>query len=148
MALVNVTAFGEVDAEGKIKLSDYARKRMNNDVMKFKGKAIEIIIKQRGKRGVKMNSYVWGVVYKEVQMALNDLGNEFTVDDIHEWCKQEFNSINIIGEGGEVIGKKGGSTSALNNSEHIEYWQKIRTWSLDFLKIDIQLPKQKLTLKF
>ena len=148
MALVNVTAFGEVDVEGKIKLSDYARKRMNNDVLKFKGKAIEIIIKQRGKRGVQMNSYVWGVVYKMLQMELNELGNDFTIDDIHEWCKQEFNSINIIGEGGEVIGKKGSSTAALNNSEHIEYWMKIREWSLDFLKLYIPLPKEDLTLKF
>ena len=146
--MANVTAYGEVSEKGIIQMSTYARKRMQHDVMKFKGKAIEIIVKVRGKRSVDMNSYVWGVVYKELQMAFNALGNDFTIDDIHEWCKIEFNTINIIGEGGEVIGKKGGSTADLNNSEHIEYWMKIRAWALDFLKIYIPLPKEDLTLKF
>ena len=146
--MTNVKAYGSVSETGIIQMSPYARKRMQHDVMKFKGKAIEIIVKARGKRGVQMNSYVWGVVYKMLQMELNELGNDFTIDDIHEWCKIEFNSINIIGEGGEVSGKKGGSTAALNNSEHIEYWMKIREWSLDFLKLYIPLPKEDLTLKF
>ena len=142
----NITSFGSVSITGILTLNN--RKRLQTDLMKFKGCTVELIIKKKNRRSNPQNRYLWGVVYKEIEVRLKELGNEMDADEVHEFCKSEFNKVEIIGDGGEVIGKKGGSTTEMNKSEISEYWDKIIYWAADFLQIVIPLPNEDLTLKF
>ena len=142
----NITSFGSVSITGILTLNN--RKRLQTDLMKFKGCTVELIIKKKNRRSNPQNRYLWGVVYKEIEVRLKELGNEMDAEEVHEFCKAEFNKVEITGDGGEVIGSKGGSTTEFNKSEMSEYWDKIIYWAADFLQIVIPLPNEDLTFKF
>lgn len=144
--MANITSFGSVSETGILTLNN--RKRLQSDLLKFKGCAVEIVIKKKNRRSTPQNRYLWGVLYKEIEVRLRDLGNDMSVDDVHEFCKSEFNKVEILGDGGEVIGKKGGSTTDMNKEEMSAYWDKVIFWAADFLNLYIPLPNEDLTLKF
>ncbi len=65
---------------------------------------------------------------------------EHTGDDIysaHATLKYNFAGREKIN--GLVVGK---STASMTNVEHIEYWQKIRTWAFNFLDLLIPEPEK------
>ena len=142
--MANITAFGSVSTTGILTLNN--RKRLQTDLLKFKGCTVEIIIKKKNRRSNQQNRYLFGVVYKEIEVRLRELGNDIDVEGVHEFCKFEFNEVKIFGEGGEVISKKGGSTTEMNKEEMSIYVDKIILWAATFLEIRIPLPNETLTL--
>lgn len=144
--MANITSYGSVTDTGILTLNN--RKRLLSDLLKFKGCAVEIVIKKKNRRSSPQNRYLFGVVYKEIEVRLRELGNDMNVDDVHEFCKNEFNKVEVLGDGGEVIGKKGGSTTEMNKEEMGIYIDKIILWSADFLSITIPLPNSELTFNF
>ena len=145
--MANITAFGSVTETGILSLVN--RKRLQNDLLQFKGCTVELTIKKRNTRSTPQNNYLWGVLYAEIVIRLRALGNtDVDADWVHEFCKLEFNSIEIVGSGGEVIGKRGGSTTDMNKEAMSVYWDKIILWCNEFLEITVPLPNEKLQFNF
>ena len=145
--MANITAFGSVTETGILSLTN--RKRLQHDLLQYKGCAVELTIKKRNTRSTLQNSYVWGVLYAEIVIELRRLGNtDVDADWVHEFCKLEFNAVEIVGPGGEIIGKRGGSTTDMNKEQMSAYWDKIIYWANTFLEISIPLPNEKLQFNF
>ena len=140
-----ISIFGFIK-EGKLHITN--RKRFAFDVSKMKDCNVEIIIRKKNTRTSQQNRYLFGVVYKEIQIQMNNLGNDFTVEDVHDFCKDNFNKIDVIGQGGEIIGKIGVSTANMNKDEFSIYLDKIIFFAADTLGIEIPLPNTELKLIF
>lgn len=142
----SITYYGSVTETGILNIPH--RKRLQDELRQFKGSSVTITIKKKNTRSNKQNAFLWGVVYKEIELELKRLGNDVTPEEIHEMCKESFNSIDIVGPGGEIIGKKGGSTAKMNKDEMSVYWDKIILWTATYLEITIPLPESDLQLQF
>ncbi len=140
----NIQYFGTVSKTGILTIPN--RKRLQADLKQFSGCSVEISIRKKNRRTNPMNRYYHGVIVKDIQVELNRLGNDFSSDEVHELLKEMFNPIDIIGPGGEVIGKKGGSTAKMNKEEMSVYWDKIILWAAEFLCISIPAPNTELQL--
>lgn len=140
-----LTTYGHIKS-GKLILSN--KGRFTNDLSKIKDCVVEIVIRKKARRSNPQNAYLWGVVYAELKYAFNNLGNNFSIDDVHEFCKQEFNKVAIAGKDGEVIGSKPGSTTLMNKEEFGLYLDKIFLFANEYLGITIPLPNEKLEFEF
>ena len=141
-----ITHFGTVSKTGILNLAN--RKRLQADLTRLADCSVELTIKKKNRRSTPQNNFYWGVIIKEIQIELKRLGNDFTPEEVHELLKEMFNPIEIIGPGGEVIGKKGGSTTKMNKEDMSVYWDKIILWAAEFLCITIPLPSTDLQLQF
>jgi hypothetical protein len=143
--MVKATAYGIIK-DGKLTIAN--QRRFKADLEHFKNCAVEITIKKKNTRSSPQNRYYWGVVVKEIQVRLNELGNDFEPETVHEYLKDKFNKVEIIGEGGEVLDYLGGSTTEMNKEQFAEYVDKIIEWAASFLSITIPLPNTDLQFKF
>ena len=86
-------------------------------------------------RSLNQNSYMWGVVYKELAIHLG-----YTLDEIHELMKQRFLPRML------VLGKESYnvplSTTELSTVEMEEYLSQIREWASTELNVNIPLPNE------
>lgn len=144
--MANITSYGSVTETGILTIVN--RKRLQQDLVKFKGCTVEIIIKKKNTRSTRQNRYYHGVVVKEIQLRMIDLGNDVTPDLVHDFLKDRFNKKELIGEGGEVIDSIGGSTTEMNKEEFMVYLDKIIEWAASFLSIEIPLPNSTLIFNF
>ena len=143
--MANITAYGSVSVLGIMTLNN--RKRLQTDLLKFKGCTVEITIKKKNKRSNPQNSYYHGVVVAEVRHGLLEIGYQMTADETHEFLKQKFNSTQIITKDGLVIDVPK-STTELNKSEFSEYVERIAQFAAEYLSVVIPIPNQDLTLQF
>lgn len=146
--IATITEYGSVSKTGILELSTVARKRMQHNLKSFAGCSVELVIKERNMRSTRQNKYLWGVVYKEVEIRMRALGNEVNCEIVHAFFKDRFLQIPLIGEGGEVIGYKSGSTTDLNKNEFGVFLDKIFEFSASVLSIEIPLPNSVLQFNF
>ena len=129
-------------SQGKLILDN--ERRFKADLKALKDGVYELSLRPKNRRSTPQNAYLWGVVYKEVQLALIDLGNDVSVDEVHEFLKQKFNPVEILGaESSDTIG---GSTAGMTKDEFSNYVEKIGQWAADFLNIEIPPPNTELKL--
>jgi hypothetical protein len=143
--MVKATAYGIIK-DGTLTIAN--QRRFKAELAHFKNCAVEITIKKRNTRSSPQNRYYWGVVVKEIQVRLNDLGNDFEPETVHEYLKDKFNKVEVIGPGGEVLDYLGGSTTDMNKEEFGHYVDRIIEWAASFLSIAIPLPNSDLQLQF
>jgi hypothetical protein len=143
--MVKAIAYGIIK-DGQLTIAN--QRRFKADLAHFKNCAVEITIKKRNTRSSPQNRYLWGVVYKEVEVRLRELGNDVNPEVVHEYCKGRFNKVEIIGEGGDVLDYLGGSTTEMNKEEFGQYVDRIIEWAASFLSIAIPLPNADLQLEF
>ncbi len=124
------------------------RKRLQADLLKFKGCSIELTIKKKNRRSSPQNRYYHGVVVKEIEIRLRELGNDVNSEVVHEFLKHRFNQKHLLGDGGEIIDSYPGSTTEMNRFEFSEYVEKIAQWACEFLGLYIPAPNEDLQLKF
>lgn len=141
--MTTLTAYANIK-DGKLILAN--KKRFAQDLGSFKDCAVELTIRKKNRRSSPQNRYLWGVVYKEVEIRLKQLGNDVNADVVHEFLKGKFLQVPMIGEGGEVIENLPGSTADLNKEEFALYVDKIIEWAAQFLEITIPSPGEVLTL--
>lgn len=112
-----------------------------------KGKQVSVkFIRKGSKRTSPQNRYLFGVVYKTIQIRLHELGHiGLDVEDVHTIMKLKFNHETILAESGEYL-EVPKTTSDLTKTEFSEYIDQIREWALDFLDIYIPGPNEKLEL--
>lgn len=89
------------------------------------------------KRSLQQNKYYWKCVVWVIRHRLEQLGNDFDAETVHNWLKEKFNSVPVIGEGGEYLGQVGMSTTEMNKEDFGIYIDKITAWANDFLQITI-----------
>lgn len=105
-----------------------------------KNKEIILSIELRSKkRSTPQNSYYWGVVIPLVQHAINDLGNEFSKEETHEFLKAKFNYKEVeITEGHYIDVPQ--STTKLDTTGFNEYIEKVQRFGSEMLNIYIPDP--------
>lgn len=132
--------------DGKLTLAN--RKRFDQELKDFKDCQVEIIIKKKNRRSNPQNRYYWGVVVKEVQLRMIELGNEVDPETVHEYLKDKFNKVDVYGPGGEVIDSMGGTTTEMNKEDFGIYVDKIIRWAAEVLEITIPYANESLELSF
>lgn len=100
--------------------------------------------KYKSQRTLQQNKYYWGVIVFEIRNRLTELGNTFTDENVHDFLKDKFNSKMVIGNGGEVLGEVGQSTTEMSKEDFSIYLEKIFAWSSEFLDLHIPPPNQQL----
>lgn len=131
------------------KLSRQAKECLISQINKCEGGRVIIKInKFSSKRSLPQNSYQH-LLYSIFRDALNDLGNEFTMQEVKDLCKYKFLLIDVINEEtGEVIGKRIKGTSELSKVETMEYLDKIIEWAKESFNIKLPLPNESLEIEF
>jgi len=132
--MATITAYGSVK-DGKLTLAN--RKRFEADLKDFKDCTVELSVKKKNRRSTQQNRYLFGVVYKEMEIKLRELGNDVDVETIHEWCKQKFNAKYILGPSAEVLTTIGDTTTEMNKEQFSEYIDKISRWASANLELYI-----------
>lgn len=94
------------------------------------------VSKKKEKRSIPQNSYMWGVVYKQIS---DEWGYE--IDEVHEIMKQKFLKIKEIRVDGETVIITR-STTDLKTDEMESYLEAIRRWAAINLEICILLPNE------
>lgn len=97
------------------------------------------------KRTLPQNKYYFGVVVWEIRNRLEQLGNDVSAENVHDFLKVRFNSKPVIGDGGELLGSVGDTTTAMSKEQFGIYLDKIIPWAQDFLGITIPLPNTQFT---
>jgi hypothetical protein len=146
--MATISEYGSVSKTGILELTQATRKRMQHDLKAFSGHAVELTIKKKNRRSTQQNRYLFGCLYKEVEIRMNQLGNQVDCDIVHLFFKDRFLKIELLGEGGEIIGYKSGSTAELNKTDFGIYIDKIIEFSASVLSIEIPLPSTDLQFKF
>lgn len=95
----------------------------------------------RATRSLAQNAWYWGCILK----LLSD-HTGYTVDELHEYCKQRFNSkkVAFCDEHGVVKDEEtiGLSTTRLNKITFGEYCEAIRQWAAEDLHVYIPDPNE------
>ena len=138
--------FGTVSKTGILNIPN--RKRLQADLLRFADCSVELTVKKKNRRSTQANRYYWGVVVKEVELRLRELGNDVDSDITHEFLKDRFLSTPLIGDGGEKIGELPGSTADLNTDEFTAYIEKIAQWAAESLGLYIPTANEDLKLQF
>lgn len=143
---LKLTYYSDVK-EGKLQknVSTLLARELNH----FEGKRVEITLQRaRAKRTTKQNRYLH-LLFTIFRDALNELGNEFTLDDIKDLCKLKFAVVDVFNANtGEVIGQKIQGTSDMSKSEMIKFIDEIIIWAADYFHIVLPYPNEEFTLSF
>ena len=119
-------------------------------IQSFEGKDIVITIeKKKKRRSNPQNAYYWSVVLPMMQTGFyNNLGEHVGIQEAHEFLKGRFLFREVVNqELGEVI-KLSKSTTELSTIEWETYMDQIRSFSTEFLGINIPLPNETLSIDF
>lgn len=151
MSRIVLNYYGQVDEQGTIKLP----KKMRGEIASsFKGKRIEVTVKQKYKqRSSNQNRYYWGVVVPAILLTFIDIGNDLQqgnpehLEMIHGFLKDKFldNGIEICNAHGEAE-KLPPSTTRLSTVEQEEYHARIIQWAAEYLNIVIPLPNEQMEI--
>ncbi len=136
-----ISVIGFIDDSGKF--SPNSKELFKKTFEQFKGKRVELTVKQWHKtRSNSQNAYYWGVVIEMITFAINDLGNEFDKDTIHEYLKGLFlkttkeiidNSTGLVTEIAYIK-----STTKLTTIEFENYIEKCKQFAAE--RFDINIP--------
>lgn len=120
-----------------------------NELKSLEGKRVEIKIKKVGAtRSDRQNRYLH-LLFTIFKDALNDLGNEFTMEQVKGICKAKFAMIDVINEEtGECIGQRIRDTHEMSKTELNIFFEKIIRWAIDFFGIALPYPNENFELEF
>ena len=112
------------------------RERYEEFFVKNEGKPFRMLLAtHRPRRSSNQNRYLHGIVYR----LLSDVTGH-TPEEMHEFCKAEFNPVKIIVAGEERV--VGGSTRNLDTVQFQEYIGRIQVWAAEHLGCVIPDPNQ------
>ena len=108
----------------------------------YEGKIIELSLKVwHKKRTTPQNSYYWGVVIELIKNYINDLGNDFDSDTIHELLRSLF-----LKQTKEIVNKESGevktiefiqSTTKLSTIEFETYLESCKRYAAETFELYI-----------
>ena len=137
--------FGKVE-NGNLHI--YNRNVFKSMLSIFNSKEIKIIIERKKKtRSNPQNRYYWGCIIPAIQQGLLETQGEWiSIDEVHEFLKQNFNYKEIVNDKtGEVL-RLGITTTDKSTLEFEEYMDKCRQFADEYLNIIIPLPNEQANL--
>ena len=103
------------------------------------GEVLITVERARATRSLAQNAWYFGVI-----LRLLSEHTGYTVDELHDYCKQRFNSkrVAFCNELGEITDEQriGRSTTKLNRVTFGEYCEQIRQWAAADLHVAIPDP--------
>lgn len=123
------------------------RQKFDSDLKRFVGKDVEITVcKKRRTRSIPINRYWWGVVVHLIRERFEELGNECSKEDVHEFLKLRYHYKEFVDEKtGEVI-KLPLTTTRMTNVEFMELIEKVKEFAATVLDLYIPEPNEDLRL--
>lgn len=145
MSIKSFDYFSNVNDAGELQKN--VRLLIANDLQQFIGKRVHIkISKQGAKRSDRQNRYLH-LLFTIFTESLNDLGNEYRMEEVKELCKAKFAMIDVVNEStGEVIGQRIQKTSEMTKTELSEFIEKIIRWAADMFHIVLPYPNENFAL--
>ena len=120
-----------------------------NNILKvlsgLEGKRVRVTLeKVSAKRSLQQNAYLH-LLFTIFTESLNELGNEFTVDEVKELCKAKFALIDVMNkETGECLGQRIKGTSEMTKTELNLFIENIIRWAADYFSIVLPYPSEQL----
>lgn len=129
------------------KLQPSTAKLLVKSIEANEGKNVVITIeKLSAKRSIQHNKFIH-VMFTQFTDALNDLGNDFTMEDVKMLCKTKFALIDVVNEAtGEVLGQRVQGTHEMNKDELSVFIDKVITWAADFFSIKLYYPNEEMLI--
>lgn len=125
------------------------RKAIYKCLQSLDGERVIITIDKCSKqRSYEQNRYIhW--LFKTFAEALNDLGNEFQMEEVKQLCKLKFLTIEVVNEAtGECIGSRIKGTAECTTTELNEFFEKVIIWAKEFFNITLPYPGEIMMLHF
>lgn len=142
---MSLSVIGLVDDNGKF--NPNSKLQFQKIFEALKGQRVELTVKKWHKtRSNNQNSYYWGVIVEMITFAINDLGNEFEKDTIHELLRSMF-----LQTTNEIVNKESGevkqvtyikSTTKLTTVEMEVYLEKCRVYAAETFDCYIPNPNE------
>lgn len=126
------------------KLSKFNAAAIKEWLLNHQNEIISIELKLNKKRSNPQNRYYWGVVLPLIQQGINNLGNEFTIDDTHDYLKAEFNTKDVIIV--DELKTIPQSTANLTTEEFNTYIEKCVRFAAEMIGIIIPEPNEPLNV--
>lgn len=139
-------AYGKVE-NGRLIM--YSKSLFDNAIQTWRDCSATITVQSTSRgRSTKQNRYYRGCVIPILQDALKEQhGLIYASDDLHDFLKSKFNSIEICNQDG-VVEKLPVSTTELNTAEFEAMMEEVRRWASDFLGVYVPLPNEQTELNF
>lgn len=132
--------FAEVK-EGKLKITN--RKSFDLELLEWEGKRVQITIERNNKRTSPQNRYLHAL-FTIFTRSLNELGNNFKVEEVKELVKCKFLTIDVVNEQtGETIGERVKGTHELDKNEMIDFIDRFMEWSATDFNIILPLAEEQ-----
>ena len=136
------TIYFKIDAQGNVqnkeasaKVRDYFKANPN--------KEIKVTLHEK-QRSNKQNRYYWGVVIPLVVKGINEFGNDFNNEEIHEYLKRELGGLKAMFLPDDTVVHIPISTTELSTSDFEDYTMRIRSWAQETLNLIIPLPNENI----
>jgi hypothetical protein len=120
-----------------------------NNILKvlsgLEGKRVRITLeKVSAKRSLQQNAYLH-LLFTIFTESLNELGNDFTMDEVKELCKAKFALIDVMNKDtGECLGQRIKGTSEMTKTELNLFIENIIRWAADYFSIVLPYPSEQL----
>jgi len=90
-------------------------------------------------RTLRQNSYYWGCALPTIRDGMEETwGERLIVDEVHEFLRAKFLDKPVVNrETGEVVGRRAGSTAALNVNEFVQYLDQCIKFAGEYLNTEI-----------
>lgn len=104
--------------------------------------------KRKKKRSDGVNRYWWGVVIVVIQRGMNELGNDFTKEQTHEFLKANFAFNEVVNEDTGEIYRIPRSTADMNGEDFWELIEKVTRFAAEYLNEVIPPPGEQAKMDF
>ena len=132
---------GKIQANTGVQIKDFIRTMEGKRVV-FKIEKVKSI------RSLQQNNYLH-LLFTMFKDALNDLGNEYTMEEVKELCKAKFSLIDVVNkDSGECIGQRIKGTHEMGKMEMCEFVDNIIRWAASFFGIILPSPNENVKLNF
>jgi hypothetical protein len=107
-----------------------------------KGRYFLTLEKIYKKRSLNQNAYYFAVVVPLIRGGLFDVGYKLSIEQTHEYLKEQFLRQEIINDQTGEIKIINRSTTELKTVEFNEYFEEIIRWADEYLSIKIPYPNE------
>ena len=139
----------EVLALGKIQdgvLIINSRKMFDKELSTLKNGLVTITVKRRNQRSLSQNNYIH-LLFTIFKNELNQLGNEFKMEQVKEIAKAKFLTVDVVNEStGECIGQRVRGTHELSKVETMEFVENVIRWAADMFHITLPYPNEQIEI--
>lgn len=139
----------EVLALGKIQdgvLTINSRKAFDKELSTLKNGLVTITVKRRNQRSLSQNNYIH-LLFTIFKNELNQLGNEFKMEQVKEIAKAKFLTVDVVNEStGECIGQRVKGTHELSKVEMMEFVENVIGWAADMFHITLPYPNEQIEM--